>query len=132
MPGCFYGRGSTTDKVLFYDVRDPQSLRYVGAMTAAELGVREISSVTLARAPVGAYLLSAGGNGTYTSWLAARLSPDIGDWRRIAGQVPTGQHGMTFSSHEKTSHGAAPKRRRTADAFRLRTSQHARVQGIRH
>lgn len=100
---CDYGRGSSIDKVLFYDVRDPEAPKYWGAITSAELGVSEISTVGLVRARDGTYFLNAGGDGAYTTWTASAIGPNIGDWRRIDALMPSfsGQHGMNFSSYQK-------------------------------
>lgn len=104
---CFYGAGTSADKVLFYDVRDPQNPRYWGAMTQQQLGVKEISTVGLVRTPNGDYLLTAGGGDTYTTWITRTLSPDIGQWSRNASSVFSGQHGMNFSSFQRSTAGAA-------------------------
>ncbi len=104
-------RGATIDKVLFYDVRDPQHPRYWGAMDAKELGVKEISTVGLMKTPNNDYLLTAGGDGTYATYTAREISPNITDWTRGAGTF-SGQHGMEFNSYQKTtriSGSALPK-----------------------
>ncbi|WP_291992131.1 hypothetical protein [Candidatus Accumulibacter sp. ACC003] len=102
---CFYGKGESVDKVLFYDIRDPRQPRYWGAIEAAALGVGEISTVGLVRTPNNDYLLSVGGNGTYTTWTAREISPDITKWTRIQPNNSSfsGQHGMNFNSYQKST-----------------------------
>ncbi len=99
---CFYGAGSSVDKVLFYDVRDPELPVYWGAITASEFGVPEISTAAIVRTPDGTYLLNAGGDGTYTTWEASAISPKISDWKRLSTPEKSfsGQHGMNFSSYQ--------------------------------
>lgn len=105
---CFYGAGSSADKILFYDVRDPQNPRYWGEMTKQELGVKEISTVGLVRTPSGDYLLTAGGDGTYSSWAARLVSPNLRDWTRNPSGVFSGQHGMNFNSYQRATAGTSP------------------------
>jgi hypothetical protein len=99
---CFYGAGSSEDKVLFYDVRDPEAPRYWGAISASQLGVSEISTTAIVRASDGSYLLNAGGDGSYATWSAASLSPDITHWTRVSTLENSfsGQHGMNFNSYQ--------------------------------
>ena len=107
-----YGsEGTSIDKVLFYDVSDPEEPRYQGAITADELGVREVATVGLVKTPSGDYLLTAGGDSTYATLAASKVSPNFADWRKLnpndssfaGARVFSGQHGMNFNSYQRTS-----------------------------
>jgi hypothetical protein len=94
------GLGSSPDAVLFYDVSDPEHPQYWGLIDEDDLGVNEISTVSLVRTPGGEYLLNAGGDGRFSTWVAREVRPDINNWSRIptaTGYTFTGQHGMNFN-----------------------------------
>ena len=74
----------------------------MGAITAQELGVKEISTVALVRTPSDGYLLYAGGDGTYATLAASMVSPDFKDWDRVKSSWFSGQHGMNFNSYQKS------------------------------
>ena len=96
-------QGTSIDKILFYDVRDPEHPKYWGAIDKAELGVKEIATVGLARTPDNTYLLCAGGDETYATLSARQISPHFKDWTKIATNVFSGQHGMNFNSQQTTT-----------------------------
>jgi len=95
--------GTSMDEVLFYDVSNPEKPNYMGGITSQELGVKEISTVALVRAPNNGYLLYAGGDGTYATFAASNVSPNIKDWIKVKTSGFSGQHGMNFNSYQKTA-----------------------------
>lgn len=101
---CFYGRGTSQDALLFYDVRNPEQPRYWGKMLSSELGVSEISGVGLIRNPAtDAWILSVYGNGVTTFWQTTSVSPIVSRWTRVTSGGPAGQHGMEFNSYQTTT-----------------------------
>ena len=92
--------GDSDDKVLFYDVRNMGAPRYLGALTAGELGVpnHELGTVELAYdALAGKYLLVAGGNKVYPVLAANVFNPSIANWTTVPGGPSfSGQHGLAF------------------------------------
>lgn len=102
-PFCQYAPGSTEDKVLFYNIKDPEAPEYIGAISAAQMGVPEVSVVALVQAPDGTYLLQAGGDGTYSTFAARSISPKLEHWSFLGtrGESFSGQHGINFSSYQQ-------------------------------
>lgn len=92
--------GTSEDKVLFYDMRNVTTPRYLGAITASQLGVpnHELGTVGLAFVTLaGKYLMVAGGGDSYTVLAANSLNPSIANWTAIrGGAVFSGQHGLAF------------------------------------
>ena len=102
-PFCQYAPGTSTDAVLFYDVRDPESPRYMGAITADDLGVDEVANLELIRTPDDQYLLQAGGGDSKTTWIAPQLNPQqlTTTWTRVSGSEGLAhQHGAAFTSYQ--------------------------------
>lgn len=118
-----YQRGTSEDKLLFYDIRDPAKPRYWGQMSATELGIydanlsngadgdtttaRQIDSLHLTRDPESSkYFLTAGGTGGFVTFEADQVSPDIDDWTSVDYPPPTPdgfytqQHGDDFTSYQ--------------------------------
>lgn len=94
--------GTSEDKVLFYDVRDVTSPRYIGGMTAGQLGAknRELATVELAYDPAAnKYLLVAGGDKVYPVLSADILNPSFNAWSPVPrGVTFSGQHGLAFDA----------------------------------
>jgi hypothetical protein len=97
------GEGRSVDTLLFYDVTDPEHPQYWGSIDEDELGVSEISTVSIVRTPLDQFVLNAGGDGRFSTWTAPEVSPDINNWTRIPTNTNytfTGQHGMNFNSFQ--------------------------------
>ena len=100
------GLGSSIDALLFYDVRDPENPKYLGKINEDELGVNEISTVGIVKTPNNTYILTAGGDGRYSTWRAQEITTDIKKWTRIPTPIAesfSGQHGMNFNSYQRTT-----------------------------
>lgn len=97
---CFSGLGDSEDRVLFYDVRDPDNPTYWGSMTQTQLGIDEIDTMGVARsASTGEYLLTVGGGNTFRS---KTMTPDFNQWTKTTAYNETfsGQHGINFNSYQ--------------------------------
>ena len=101
---CDYGMGSSPDALLFYDVSDPEFPEYIGMIDEDDLGVNEISNVTIFKLSSGQYILNAGGDGRFTTWIADEVKPTIETWSRLEMAVNLGgQYGMGFKSYQNTT-----------------------------
>jgi hypothetical protein len=101
---CKSGTGSSIDALLFYDVSDPEFPKYIGMINEDELGVNEISTLAIVKTSSGQYLLNAGGDGRFSTWIADEVKPTIETWTKL--EMPSsftfsGQHGMNFNSYQK-------------------------------
>jgi hypothetical protein len=92
--------GTSEDKVLFYDVRNITAPRYLGAMTAGQLGVpnHEVATVEFAFDEISKkYLLVTGGAGVDPVLAADSFNPSIAHWTPVPGAPGfSGQHGLAF------------------------------------
>lgn len=91
-----YGEGSDPERLLFYDVRDPEAPKYWGSMDQGDLGnASEISDVGLVK--IGdRWIMSMRG----LWWHTQTVSPDISQWELGGGGDFSGQHGQNFNSFE--------------------------------
>lgn len=101
--------GTSDDALVFYDVQDPASPKFLGKMTGKELGMPnknraerswsypEISSVALFKAPnQNFYILSVGGNGGTRNFRSNKISMNPSDWTYMNDNYLVGQHGQNF------------------------------------
>ena len=98
-------RGTSEDKLLFYDLRDIETPRYIGAMTAQELGVKngDLAMVEITKTSEGKFLLIAGSGSTGTTLISktTEFSVNIDDWvKQPNAPIFSGQHGLAFNSRQ--------------------------------
>jgi hypothetical protein len=90
------GRGFSSDAILFFDVRDPESPKYWGRLTKEELGLDKVDAVSLVKAGDRWILNSNDGHW----WHTRNVSPELSSWTRGGTGSLTGQHGQNINSYE--------------------------------